>query len=164
MAFARHRDDSRACSGAFECGGQPFGLGPAVRASLDRQDEPARDIGRLCMAGRRKRGLPFPFFEVFDLPDQTLTCGRRNVSTVATQALTLLNNDFVLSHSRRFADRIRKMSATDKSEQLNLAYQLSLGRQPDARERELGLEFLDKNTLEDLTHVLFNLSEFLYLR
>jgi hypothetical protein len=111
----------------------------------------------------RKRGLPFPFFEVFDLPDQTITCGRRNISTVPTQALALLNNDFVLQHSKRFADRVRGMSP-DAGEQLDLAYQLALGRPPSAEEKALGLQFLKSNALEDLTHVMFNLSEFLYLR
>ena len=111
----------------------------------------------------RKRGLPFPLFEVFDLPDQTITCGRRNVSTVATQALTLLNNEFVLDHSRRFASRVREMSG-DKDEQLRLAYELALSRPPNAQERAIGKQFLERNSLEDLTHVLMNLSEFLYLR
>ncbi|MCS7024692.1 MAG: PSD1 and planctomycete cytochrome C domain-containing protein [Bryobacteraceae bacterium] len=111
----------------------------------------------------RKRGLPFPFFEVFDLPDQSLTCSRRNVSTVATQALTLLNNEFVVEQSRRFAERVRRLSA-DPSEQLVLAYRLAVGRVPDATERALGLRFLESNSLEDFTHVLFNLSEFVYLR
>jgi len=111
----------------------------------------------------RKRGLPFPFFEVFDLPDQTITCGRRNISTVPTQALALLNNDFVLQHSKRFADRVRALSP-DAGEQINLAYQLALSRPPSAEEKALALEFLKSNALEDLTHVMFNLSEFLYLR
>jgi hypothetical protein len=111
----------------------------------------------------RKRGLPFPFFEVFDLPDQTLTCARRNVSTVPTQALTLLNNEFVLDHSKRFAQRLAKLSA-DPAEQLSIAYELALSRPPTAEEKTVGLEFLRKNSIEDLTHVLVNLSEFLYLR
>ncbi|MBL8178943.1 MAG: PSD1 domain-containing protein [Bryobacterales bacterium] len=111
----------------------------------------------------RKRGLPFPFFEVFDLPDQTITCGRRTVSTVATQALTLLNNDFVLDQSKRFAERLQAMSA-DKNEQLRLAYELALGRHPNAEEQAVAAEFLKTNRVEDLTHVLLNLSEFLYMR
>jgi len=111
----------------------------------------------------RKRGLPFPFFEVFDLPDQNLTCGRRNVSTVPTQALTLLNNDFINSHAKRFAARVKGLS-TDKQEQVTLAYQLALSRTPSDDERKLGLQFLESNTLEDFSNVLFNLSEFVYIR
>lgn len=111
----------------------------------------------------RKRGLPFPFFEVFDLPDQTITCGRRTVSTVATQALTLLNNEFVLDQSQRFAARLQAMSA-DRNEQLRLAYELALGRPPNAEELTVAREFLNANQMGDLTHVLLNLSEFLYMR
>ncbi|MBV6431467.1 MAG: hypothetical protein IANPNBLG_01599 [Bryobacteraceae bacterium] len=111
----------------------------------------------------RKRGLPFPFFEIFDLPDQTITCGRRNVSTVATQALALLNNEFVLEQSRLFADRVRGLSSRP-DEQLRLAYEIALSRPPTDKERSLGLEFLQHNSIEDLTHVLVNLSEFLYMR
>ena len=111
----------------------------------------------------RKRGLPFPFFEVFDLPDQNLTCGRRNISTVPTQALTLLNNDFIYAHAKRFASRVRELSS-DKQEQVSLAYELALSRPPSEEERKLGLKFLESNSLEDFSNVLFNVSEFVYIR
>ena len=111
----------------------------------------------------RKRGLPFPFFEVFDMPDQNLTCGRRNISTVPTQALTLLNNDFIYSHAKQFAGRVRDLSS-DKQEQVTLAYELALSRPPSEEERKLGLKFLETNSLEDFSNVLFNLSEFVYIR
>ncbi|HUQ91395.1 MAG TPA: DUF1553 domain-containing protein, partial [Bryobacteraceae bacterium] len=122
------------------------------------------DTWRRSIYVYRKRGLPFPFFEVFDLPDQTITCGRRNVSTVATQALTLMNNDFVLQHSKRFGERVRKLSTQDQGEQLKIAYEIALGRPPDEQERALGMEFLKKNSMDDFAHVMLNLSEFLYLR
>ncbi|PYQ80269.1 MAG: hypothetical protein DMG01_06830, partial [Acidobacteria bacterium] len=44
----------------------------------------------------RRRGQAFPMFQVFDLPEQNVTAGARNVSTVPTQALTMLNDAFVL--------------------------------------------------------------------
>ncbi|MBL8216794.1 MAG: PSD1 domain-containing protein [Bryobacterales bacterium] len=122
------------------------------------------DTWRRSIYVYRKRGLPFPFFEVFDLPDQTLTCGRRNVSTVATQALTLLNNEFVLNQARRFAERIKALAPGDANEQLQIAYELALSRPPNAEERRVAQEFLQKNTLEDFAHVLLNLNEFVYLR
>ena len=45
-------------------------------------------------------------FDTFDHPDMNVTAGARNVSTVPTQALTLLNNPFVLSQAKRLADRV----------------------------------------------------------
>jgi hypothetical protein len=112
----------------------------------------------------RKRGLPFPFFEVFDMPDQNVTCGRRDVTTVPTQALTLLNNEFVLEQSRRFAARLKETAGHDRAAMLDLAYEIALGRLPEEEERRVGIEFLKKNSIEDLAHVLMNLNEFLYLR
>jgi len=111
----------------------------------------------------RKRGLPFPFFEVFDLPDQNATCNRRNTSTVPTQALTLLNNEFVLAQSEKLAAWVKE-STVDPGEQVGMLYRLALGRAPESRERRLSLDYLKSGSLAGLGHVLFNTSEFLYLR
>ena len=48
----------------------------------------------------QRRSLPYPMFDTFDHPDMNVTAGARNVSTVPTQALTLLNNPFVLSEAQ----------------------------------------------------------------
>ena len=128
-----------------------------------RDGEEGPDVWRRSVYVYRKRGLVLPFFEVFDLPDQNLTCGRRNISTVPTQALTLLNNDFIYAHAKRFAGRVRELSS-DKQEQVTLAYELALSRPPSDEERKLGLKFLETNSLEDFSNVLFYLSEFVYIR
>lgn len=127
----------------------------------NRQDE-AQTMRRSVYV-YRKRGLPFPFFEVFDLPDQNITCGRRNVSTVPTQALTLLNNEFVLRQAELFAGRVAE-AAKNREEQIALAYEIALGRLPDANERAAASEYLESGSLAGLAHVLMNTSEFLYLR
>jgi len=54
------------------------------------------EVWRRSVYVYRRRSLGFPFFDTFDLPDQNQTAAARNVSTVATQALTLMNNQFVL--------------------------------------------------------------------
>ena len=77
------------------------------------QEEDGPKVWRRSVYVYRKRGLPFPMFEVFDLPDQNITCGRRNVSTVPTQALTLLNDDFVLRQAQLFADRVKEAAPGD---------------------------------------------------
>ncbi len=112
----------------------------------------------------RKRGLPFPLLEVFDLPDQNVACGSRNTSTVPTQALTLLHNEMVVAHARRFADRLEKLAPGNPAAQLELAYELALARPPSDNERRLGLEFLREQSVGDLAHVILNLNEFIYLR
>ena len=129
-----------------------------------KQTTEGPEVWRRSVYVYRKRGLPFPLFEVFDLPDQNTTCGRRNISTVATQALALMNNDFVLAQSRIFAQRVEAMAPGDRGRQVRLAFELALGRAPDARERDLVESFSARRPLAELTQVLVNLNEFLYLR
>ncbi len=78
----------------------------------------------------QRRSLPYPMFDTFDHPDMNVTAGARNVSTVPTQALTLLNNPFVLSQAQRLADRVSQ-EAHDPYSQVNLAYQIALARPAD---------------------------------
>ena len=143
-------------------------IAPEVLASMlkgiwvDQEDGP--ETWRRSVYVYRKRGLPLPFFEVFDLPDQTITCGRRNISTVPTQALTLLNNPAILKQAKLFADRVRRLAPDGKAAQLNLAYEIALSRPPTDDERAAGLAFLEKNSIEDLADVILNLNEFVYLR
>ena len=70
------------------------------------------DVWRRSVYVYRKRGLAFPMFQAFDLPEQNVTSGARYVSTVPTQALTLLNDAFVLRHAQLFADRVKRKRAT----------------------------------------------------
>jgi hypothetical protein len=129
-----------------------------------RREEDGAKVWRRSVYVYRKRGLPFPMFEAFDLPDQNLSCGRRNVSTVPTQALILLNDEWVLKQAKFFADRVAEAAASNPNKEVDEAYRLALSRPPDAEERAAALDALAKHKLVDLTHVLFNLNEFLYMR
>jgi Protein of unknown function (DUF1553)/Protein of unknown function (DUF1549)/Planctomycete cytochrome C len=111
----------------------------------------------------QRRSLPYPMFETFDHPDMNLTAGARNVSTVPTQALTLLNNPFVIREAELLADRITSETA-DPVKQIDLGYQYALGRPATDLEKKLALEKVKAGSLVDFTHVLLNLSEFLYMR
>jgi hypothetical protein len=112
----------------------------------------------------QRRSLPFPMFETFDHPDMNLTSGQRNVSTVPTQALTLLNNPFVLKEASLLAQRILMQAPDDVAKQIDLGYQFALGRPATDLEKSLAMSTVKSKTLVDFTHVLLNLSEFLYMR
>ena len=77
-----------------------------------------------------------------------------------TQALTLLNDDFVLRQAKLFADRVAEAAPNDPAKQIDLAYRIALSRPPGAKEMDMGMEFLKKQSLVDFTHVLLNLNEF----
>ena len=143
-------------------------LAPEVLAGMKygiwKQQGDGPDVWRRSIYVYRKRGLPFPFFETFDLPDQNVTCNRRNVSTVPTQALTLMNNEWVLRQAGLFAARVEKEARGSAQARVRRAYELALGREPEPREMDLALRFLQKGTLADYAHVLLNLNEFVYMR
>ena len=122
------------------------------------------DVWRRSLYVYRRRTLTFPFFETFDLPDQNITAAYRNTSTVAPQALTLLNNPFVLGQAQLFAQRIEERAPFDTAQQVDLVYRTALTRSPNAEEAQIGQQLVEQGSLEDLTHVVFNLSEFLYRR
>jgi hypothetical protein len=128
----------------------------------NQPDGPA--VWRRSVYVYRRRSLIYPFFETFDLPDQGVTTASRNVSTVPTQALTLLNNPFVLGQARVFAERLEQEAPNDVSRQVDLAYRIALTRSPTEVEAAIGRELVEERSLVDLTHVIFNLNEFLYLR
>jgi Protein of unknown function (DUF1553) len=128
-----------------------------------KQSEDGPAVWRRSVYVYRKRGLPYPLLEIFDLPNQNISCGARNISTVPTQALTLMNDEFVLRQAQLFANRLQE-TETNPARQIDLAYRLALGRPPADAELQTNLEFLKTRKLVDFTHVMLNLNEFLYMR
>jgi cytochrome c553 len=80
-------------------------------------------------------------FEVFDFPDPNMALGKRNVSTVPTQALFMMNSPFVMTQARHAATQSLKLEMKDP-ERIDDAYRKTLGRLPTMRERELALAYL----------------------
>jgi hypothetical protein len=111
----------------------------------------------------RRRSLPYPMFDTFDHPDMNVVAGARNVSTVPTQALTLLNNPFVLSQAERLAERVSR-GASDPAAQIDLAYRIALARPPRQEELGIALDLVRAQSLVAFAHVLLNLDEFIYMR
>jgi hypothetical protein len=111
----------------------------------------------------QRRSLPYPMFDTFDHPDMNVTAGARHVSTVPTQALTLLNNPFVLSEATFLAGRVSGQ-ASDPASQVELAYRIALARPATETEIVIGTDLIKKQSLVSLTHVVLNLDEFLYMR
>jgi hypothetical protein len=109
-----------------------------------------------------KRSLTVPMLQIFDAPDTATSCPRRETSTVAPQALALMNSDFSTTQAAEFAERIRQ-TATDDESSIETAWLLALGRPPSERERETALDYLGRNSLERLCLLIFNMNEFVYV-
>jgi cytochrome c553 len=80
------------------------------------------------------RGLTPRALEVFDFAEQGLVTGSRDSTTVATQALYLLNDAFVRQQALGLAQRIQKQSELDDAGRIDAAYRLALGRSATAKE------------------------------
>jgi hypothetical protein len=92
-----------------------------------------------------KRNARYPMMEVFDMPDTHESCGRRNQTTTAPQALTLLNGKVVLDWAQAFAGRVLSTAGPDVNRQIETAYKLAYSRKPSGDEKDISLTFFDKN-------------------
>ena len=130
-----------------------------------------------------KRNLPYPLLKTFDLPDMHESCAQRAETTVAPQALMLLNSGLILDAARAFADRVlRETKSATPRERVRRAYLLAYSREPDRAEVATAVSFLKRQrtiivrsakkhgrrspsaiALTDFCHVLLNTNEFLYV-
>lgn len=125
-----------------------------------------------------KRLLPYPLLQAFDRPDQLVSCTKRQTTTVAPQALALLNDRFVRNCAERFADRLRREVGDDPQALSQHSFLLALARQPSDSEAEAAARFIESQTtarrergeaeslreaLTDYCQTLFCLNEFIYV-
>lgn len=168
------------------------GFKPTIQAEalegLSRKEgawkpSPSSEQRRRAVYMFAQRSLLPPLMTTFDSSDTTLPCVQRPVSTVAPQALALLNNPFAHERSTALAQRVMRETAqmqTDTVDQrIRRAWQLALGRDPSASEAATATSHLKMNSkrsvtsnpqqsreflaLASLCHVLLNTNEFVYV-
>ncbi len=150
MEAEQLRDTILAISGALNLS-QRGGLTIAGAGKIDANSTEAQSIeygyqftdtlrSVYTPAFRNKR---LELFEVFDFGDINAPVGVRNASTVAPQALFLMNHPFVLEQAEVAASRALASGSRTESALVDLAYRTALGRLPTPRERDLAMRFLD---------------------
>lgn len=90
--------------------------------------------------------------DVFDFAETSLVSGARETTNVPVQALYLLNNDFVTIQARRLADRVLAAypggpnggASANLEQRVAHAHWLTIGRLPDALERQAATSFFAK--------------------
>ncbi len=110
-----------------------------------------------------KRSLALPMLQIFDAPDTSRSCARRESSTVAPQALAMMNSEFVTEQARIFAARLASEAGQASEAQIEAGWRLALGRLPSTAEMETAAGYLARNSLQDLCLLLFNMNEFVYV-
>ena len=137
-------------------------------------------------SGRRSLYLPvvrnqlFPMFQLFDFADSNAVTSRRGDSTVAPQALFLMNSPFVLEQARHFAADLLSREGADDRERVELAHLKVLARPPSDRETRQALAYLAayprtqgpgeaegsegrREAWASYCQLLFGLNEFMYI-
>ncbi|MDZ4686736.1 MAG: DUF1553 domain-containing protein [Planctomycetaceae bacterium] len=109
------------------------------------------------------RGGRSPFLDTFDCPDPSTTTPTRSATTTPLQALSLMNNAFMLRMSDRLAARLVHDAGDDLSQQIDLAYRVAYGRRPALEEVPAVRAFAKRHGLPAMCRGLLNASEFLYV-
>lgn len=108
------------------------------------------------------RGIPDPFMDTLDFPDQSLLAPKRAFSVSALQSLALLNNDFVLHGSGWMADRI-EAEGEGIDRQITRAVQLAWLRSPTEQEQAMFSAYVKQHGLAAFCRLLLNSNEFLFV-
>ena len=170
-------------------------FGPGTRAELPpnfssyewKVREPADQVRRSIYLFA-KRNLPYPMMAAFDFPDMHESCGCRSKTTIAPQALMLLNDRVILNAARQLANRATLAAdSADPAAQVQTVWRIAFGRPAADRETQQALTFLAEqqqiiaNSLQDqatenktsvnavqeafvdLCHSLLNANEFLFV-
>ncbi len=88
------------------------------------------------------RGYVPEILKVFDFPEPSMIYGSRDVTTVATQALYMMNSDFVTTQAEAFAQRLLDDDELSDKTRIDRAWQIALARSPSKTERNEALAFV----------------------
>ena len=89
-----------------------------------------------------RRNMPLPMLATFDFPDTHESCARRDRTTTAPQALSLLNGHEPAQWARAFAGRVLESAGSNMTRQVDHAHRLAYGRTPSPREKDVAVTFL----------------------
>jgi hypothetical protein len=123
-----------------------------VVVGVDTNDSAGRPTGKVvALHGEEfrrsvyvqvRRSQPLAILETFDAPRMEPNCDARSASTVAPQSLLLMNNEFVITHARHFAARVRGEAGTDPRAQVTRAWRLAFARSPSDYETARAVELI----------------------
>ena len=170
------RDSVLAVAGSLDTTVGGPSVPPHISEYQDGRGKPASGpldgLGRRSLYTQIRRNFLPPLFLAFDYPLPISTEGRRGVSAVASQALLMLNNEFVSGQAAKWAARVKR-SREGSRNRIQDMYMQAYGRLPVETEISEIERFLagqaDSDTREgdawtDLAHALLNTSEFLFVR
>ena len=143
---------------------RPFDMKIANSSFYTLTDPIGPDFNRRTVYRIGVQSAKDPLLDSFDCPDFSTKTPVRGITTTPLQALSLMNNSFVLRQARHFAERLKTEAGADVTAQINLAYRLAFGRAPTSGESQRAAVLARSQGVESVCWVLLNASEFLYVR
>lgn len=120
-----------------------------------------------------KRSLVTPILASFDVADTDTSCPVRFATTQPTQALGMLNSEFLNEQAALFAARIKNEAGNKLKNQVAHALAIATSRQPSDEEVKRGVKFIrqlkkqegasDELAMNQFCLMVLNLNEFIYL-
>lgn len=117
-----------------------------------------------------------PLLRAFDGPDGFNSVAHREVTTIPTQALLLINGQWTLARAQALAARLCRSDGLTGDRLVREGYRWTVGREPDPQEFDLALSFLAGDSkhqeeppdavferVVDFCHTLLNANEFVYV-
>lgn len=168
--FQPHRMEAETIRDALLATGgnlDPTMFGPSV----------LEDSQRRSIYLRVKRSELLPIMTMFDAPEPTQSIGERSVTTVATQALAMMNSPLVRKQAEKLFAMIKPTADVPLSTAVDRGYQIAFGRLPTSAEQMRMTAFIEQqrsamggdlpestdNALIEFCHVLLCLNEFVYI-
>jgi hypothetical protein len=108
------------------------------------------------------RTLPDPFMDSLDCADPSQWTPARNSSVTALQALSLLNNRFMVRQSEHLAERLTR-EAPDVPGQMRRLFKLALLREPSEEELAAFSDYAGRHGLANACRVVLNSNEFMFV-
>ena len=116
------------------------------RPGLDWELSDDAEKSRRSVYAYVRRTMAIPLLESLDYSNTTSPLAERGTTTVAPQALMLLNDDFMQRQAAAFAERLVREAGGDPARQIQRAYQLAVNREPAPRESEIARAHLQRQT------------------
>jgi hypothetical protein len=133
---------------------------------------PAEDANRRAVYVVVRRSFRFPALSAFDLPENVSSCGQRDCTVVANQALAVMNNRGVRDQAAAFAAKLLRETDGTPEAVAARAWLYMYGRPITRAESREAMRFLNAQqkrsgglaaAVAELCAALFNTSEFIYL-
>ena len=115
-----------------------------------------------------RRNFLVPMMSTFDSPNPFSSMGRRNVSSVPAQSLTLLNDPFVHQLAKFWSQAILEQANLSDEQRLEQIYLTAFSRRPTSDEQAAAIGFIaeqvaagrsQQDVWQDVTHVVMNIKE-----